>query len=207
MIYEYEAGILNLINAIFPNIKIATYATDDNIFEMMRAVTKFPAFFYQRNSAEWTINKQLHIRDGIESASFVPYEQKYTGKLLVENQGQAITMASKLRFGIAKHPFITVHFPTKNEEDTIDVQFRLTSVGIGEDRSQNDEKGALRWVSFDWQSQLFMSDYDDGSTGNNALVEKINIWINPRHITEAQIYNEEGVFITIPLPTIDPINP
>jgi hypothetical protein len=202
MIYEYEAGILNLINAIFPNIKLATYATDDNIFEMMRAVTKFPAFFYQRNSAEWAINKQLRIRDGIESASFVPYEQKYTGKILVENQGQAITMASKLRFGIAKHPFITVHFPGEEE---LDVQFRLTSVGIGEDRSQNDDKGALRWVSFDWQSQLFMSDYN-GDIGD-TLVEKINIWVNPKHITEAQIYNEEGVFMTIPLPTIEPINP
>ena len=205
MIYEYEAGILNVINAIFPNIKIATYATDDNIFEMMREVTKFPAFFYQRESAEWSNNKQLQITDGIERSSFVRYEQKYKGKLLVENQGQAITMASKLRFGIARHPYITVHFPTKDEQDEVDVQFRLTYVGIGEDRSQADPKGALRWVDFGWQSQLFMSEYIDDI--GDALVKRINIWVNPKNITEAQIYNEEGVFMTIPLPTIEPLNP
>lgn len=200
ILYEYEANILNLINAIFPNIKIATYATDDNIFEMMREVTKFPAFFYQRNSAEWGNNKQFRITDGIERAAFVSYEQKYSGKLLVENQGQAITMASKLRFGVAKHPYITVHFPSKEEYDEVDVQFRLTSVGIGEDRSQADPKGALRWVDFTWQSQLFMSDYTDDV--GDTLVKKINIWVNPKNITEAQIYNEIGVFTTIPLPTI-----
>lgn len=205
MMYEYEAGILNVINAIFPNIKIATYATDDNIFEMMREVTKFPAFFYQRQSAEWVNNKQYKILEGIERSSFVSYEQKYTGKLLVENQGQAITMASKLRFGIARHPYITVHFPTKEEYDAVDVQFRLTSVGIGEDRPQSNSKGALRWVDFSWQSRLFMSEYTDDV--GDTLVKKINIWVNPKGITEAQIYNEIGVFATIPLPTIEPINP
>ena len=200
ILYEYEAGILNLINAIFPNIKIATYATDDNIFEMMREVTKFPAFFYQRNDAEWSNNKQFTITDGIERSSFVTYQQKYKGKILVENQGQAITIANKLRFGFAKHPYITVHFPTDDESDTVDVQFRLTSVGIGEDRSQADAKGALRWVDFGWQSQLFMSDYTDDI--GDTLVKKINIWVNPKNITEAQIHNEDGVFATIPLPTV-----
>ena len=200
ILYEYEAGILNVISAIFPNIKIATYATDDNIFEMMREVTKFPAFFYQRNDAEWSNNKRFTITDGIERSSFVMYQQKYKGKILVENQGQAITIANKLRFGIAKHPYITVHFPTDNESDTVDVQFRLTSVGIGEDRSQADAKGALRWVDFGWQSQLFMSDYTDDI--GDTLVKKINIWVNPKNITEAQIHNEDGVFATIPLPTV-----
>lgn len=201
ILYEYEANILGLINAIFPNIKIATYATEDNIFEMMRAVVKFPAFFYHRENADWTFNKQFHILDGVEKASFVPYEQKYKGRILVENQGQAITFANKLRFGIAKHPYITVHFPTKNEEDAVDVQFRLTSISVGEDRAQEDDKGAMRYVEFSWQSQLFMSDYveDVGDT----LVEKINIWVNPKNITEAQIYNEQGVFISIPLTPIN----
>lgn len=205
MIYEYEAGILNVINAIFPSIKIATYATDDNIFEMMREVTKFPAFFYQRESAEWSFNKQMKILDGVERSTFIPYEQKYKGKILVENQGQAITIASQLRFGIAKHPYITIHFPTREKGDAIDVQFRLTSVGIGEDRSQADPKGALRWVDFSWQSQLFMSEYTENV--GDTLVKKINIWVNPKNITEAEIYNEVGVFATIPLPTIEPLNP
>lgn len=202
MIYEYEANILNLISAIFPNIKIATYATDDNIFEMMREVTKFPAFFYQRENAEWSNNKILTVRDGVEKSSFVQYEQKYKGKILVENQGQAITVASQLRFGISRHPFITVHFPTRENGDAIDVQFRLTSVGIGEDRSQANPKGALRWVDFSWQSQLFMSEYNNAYY-DGKLVEKINIWLNPEtNLTEAQIHNETGVFTSIPLTPI-----
>lgn len=201
MIYDYEANILNLINAIFPNIKIATYATDDNIFEMMREVTKFPAFFYQREKADWTNNKIMRIRDGLAKADFVQYEQKYTGKLLVENQGQAITMASKLRFGIAQHPFITVNYPTK--DDDLDVQFRLTGIGIGEERGQENAKGALRYVEFSWQSQLFMSDYDDAYF-DGKLVEKINIWVNPEtNLTEAQIHDEDGVFVSIPLTPIE----
>lgn len=200
MIYEYEANILGLINAIFPQIKIATYASEDNVFELMRPVTKFPAFFYSRNNADWTINKQLKIRDGSVSAAFVPYEQQYNGRILVENQGQAIKVATALRFGIAKHPYITIGFPTK--EEPLNVQVRLTAISIGEERSQESEKGALRYVEFKWQSQLFMCNYDDAYF-DGKLVEKINIWVNPKGLTEAQIYNEEGVFVSIPLTPIE----
>lgn len=199
MIYEYEANILNLINAIFPQIKIATYASEDNVFELMRPVTKFPAFFYSRSNADWTINKKLQVRDGSERALFVPYEQQYSGRILVENQGQAIKMATALRFGVAKHPYITIGFPTK--EEPLDVQVRLTSISIGEERSQESEKGALRFVEFKWQSQMFMCDYDD-SFFNGKLVEKINIWVNPEGLTEAKIYKEKDVFVSIPLTPI-----
>ncbi len=200
MIYRYEAGILNLVSAIVPSIKIATYSTDDNIFEMMRAVTKFPSFFYSRSATEWNFNKQLVVRDGSVRAAFVPYEQEYSGRILVENQGQAITLASKLRFGIAQHPYITVPFPT--EEDELDVQVRLLGINIGEERGQESDKGALRYVEFKWRSNLFMSEYDDAYF-DGKLVERINIWVNPQGLTEAQIYNCEGVFATIPL---EPIN-
>ena len=200
LIYEYEANILGLINAIFPQIKIATYASDDNVFELMRPVTKFPAFFYSRSNADWTFNKQLKIRDGIGYASFVPYEQQYNGRILVENQGQAIKIASALRFGIAKHPYITVGFPTKDDE--LNVQVRLSSISIGEERSQESDKGAIRYVEFKWQSQLFMTDYND-SYYDGKLVERINIWVNPQNLTEAQIYDEVGVFATIPLKPVE----
>ena len=59
---------------------------------------------------------------------FVPYEQTYTGRILVENQGQAIKLASAIRFGIAKHPYITIDFPKEGEP--LDVQVRLTSILI-----------------------------------------------------------------------------
>lgn len=200
MIYEYEANILGLVNAIIPQIKIATYASDDNVFELMREVKKFPAFYYSRNNAEWTFNKHLQIREGVAKTTFVPYEQQYTGKILVENQGQAIKLASAIRFGIGKHPYITIKFPT--EEDALDVQVRLTSISIGEERSQESDKGAMRFVEFKWQSRLFMSDYDNAYF-DGKLVEKVNIWINPDNITEAQIHNEDGVFATIPLTPIE----
>lgn len=200
MIYEYEANILGLINAIFPNIKIATYASDDNVFELMRPITKFPAFFYSRNNSEWTFNKRLQVRDGSERALFVPYEQQYNGRILVENQGQAIKIATALRFGIGKHPYITINFPTK--EEPLDVQVRLTSISIGEERSQESDKGALRYVEFKWQSQLFMCDYND-SYFDGKLVEKINIWVNPQGLTEAKIYKEKDVFVSIPLTPIE----
>jgi hypothetical protein len=47
-----------------------------------------------------------------------------------------------------------------------------------------------------------MSDYND-SYFDGKLVEKINIWVNPQGLTEARIYNKDGVFATIP---IEPIN-
>lgn len=200
MIYSYEAGILGLINAIFPQIKIATYATDDNVFEIMRPVKKFPAFYYSRSNVDWTINKQLRVRDGMANTSFVPYLQQYKGKILVENQDFAIRMATSLRFGIAKHPYITVNFPT--DKEPLEVQVRLTSISIGEERSQENEKGAMRFVDFAWQSQLFMADYDDKAY-DGKLVEKINIWVNPQGLTEAQIHDEKGVFATIPLPSVE----
>lgn len=199
MIYEYEAGIWLLINSIFENIKIASYATEDNIFEMMRAVTKFPAAFYYRENASWSFNKQMPIWDGIEKATFVPYEQSYTARILVENQGQAISMASKLRFGIARHPYITVHFPTDEEE--VNVQVRLTSISIGEDRSQESDKGAMRWVEFKWTSQLFMSEYDD-MAGDGTLVKEVRIHLSPqRGITEAEIYNCDYMIAKFPKDT------
>lgn len=191
---------MGLISAIFPSIKIATYASDDNVFELMRPVTKFPAFFYSRNNSEWTFNKRLQVRDGSERALFVPYEQQYNGRILVENQGQAIKIATALRFGIRKHPYITINFPTK--EEPLDVQVRLTSISIGEERSQESDKGALRYVEFKWQSQLFMCDYDD-SYFDGKLVEKINIWVNPQGLTEAKIYKEKDVFVSIPLTPIE----
>ena len=203
MIYEYEANILNLVNAIIPQIKIATYASDDNVFELMRAVTKFPAFYYQRKSASWSFNKRITVKDitknGVAKAVFVPYEQAYEGKILVENQGQAIKTASAMRFGIGKHPYITIHFPTQEEE--VDVQVRLTSVGIGEERGQENEKGALRYVTFEWTSQLFMCDYTDKT--NEMLVERINLWLNPKGLTEAKVYHKEDMYVSIPLTPIN----
>lgn len=201
MIYTYEANILGLLHAIIPQLdKASTYSEEESVFQLLEPTMKLPVFFYSRSSMDWEFNKQLVIRDGSERASFVPYMQTYTGRILIENQGQAIKMASAIRYGIGKHPYVTLDFPKKDEP--LDVQIRLTSIGIGEERSQESDKGAIRYVELKWQSQLFMCDYND-SYFDGKLVEKINIWVNPQGLTEAQIYNEQGVFMSVPLPQIN----
>lgn len=63
MIYNYEASILQYVNRIIPSIQLMTYAKQQDMFNAMSEVTRFPAFFYNRTPSNWEYNKVYKVRD------------------------------------------------------------------------------------------------------------------------------------------------
>lgn len=176
MIYAYESEILKYINNIFEDITETVYAPNETIFNMMQSVTHFPVSYCTRAETEWVNNKVLHVTEDDYkcSAMFVPYEQEYTGRILVENQGKAIEMANKLRFAIHKNPKVSIMWPELG--DQLPVAIRLLYIKVSELRNPTDTKGACRFVEFKWKSTLFQSDV--ACISNPALVEKVRIYLS-----------------------------
>lgn len=173
MIYEYEANILKYVNEIFPKIELATYSKESEMFNAMSSVTRFPAFYYSRGDQVWEFNKIFKISDETGVYSFIPYEQSYSGKILVENQKDAIIYASKLRFAWNKNPYLEVTYLNNK----LKVGLRLLGISIGEERYADNRKGAMRYVQLNWKSQLFFSDTDIEDFKNH-LVKEVRIYLD-----------------------------
>ncbi len=183
MIYRYEAEVLRFINSLIPKIVLATYAKEEEMFNAMSSITKFPAFFYSRQSTDWQFNRVISERIGADKYSYVPFEQEYTGRILVENQSTAMKVANLLRFKWHDKPYLNIGWPTK--EDKLSVGMRLLYIKIDEERYADDKKGAVRYVEFKWRSQLFQ---DRVSLDSAMLVESVQIHLNPS-TDEVKIYN------------------
>lgn len=197
MIYEYEASVLQFVNRIFPSIQLMTYAKQQDMFNAMSQVTKFPAFFYYRQPTNWDFNKVYKVVENTDKNMFVPMEQTYVGRILLENQKTVFDSANELRFAWHRTPYIDLRWPSFEEESdvTLRVALRLLYIKVDEDRAPDDKKGAQRYVEFSWKSQLFqdLSEFQQ-------LTEQINIHLAPNVIpTEAQIYNGDFLIKTISL--------
>lgn len=171
MIYNYEASILKYVNELLPEIKTATYAKSEELFESMISIKKLPIFYYTRETTQWDFPKIFTPLEGVNSVDFSKVDQVYTGRIYVTTQGDALELASKLRFKISKTPYVMV----KTTVGNIRVSLRLLYIKIEEDRRGSDTKGPLRYVEFQWSSVLFMSTSLDV---NNVLVEKVKVYLN-----------------------------
>lgn len=179
-IYNYEAAILSYINGCFPQIKLATYARQDELFNAMNNIKLFPAFYYNRDVTSWELNRKLDIIDAGKKYSFVQFKQEYKGYLLVENTDFQFDAATKLRFYWKDCCKVKVAWPI--EDNYIDVQLRLLYIKLDEIRRPDDKKGACRVVEFSWYSQLFVDNIESYS----GLVKCVKIYIDP---------SQEGVLI------------
>ena len=155
LLYNYEGAFLKHLNKCFPNIKLATYASDEDLLLALSDIKLFPAFFYSRQESDWSNNKILSIREGTEVYKFCQFEQTYSGSIVVEDQREAQRIASALRFFWEENSKLSVNWPDK--DTVLEVQLRLLYIKIKELRRPNDKKGACRIVEFSWKSQLFQN--------------------------------------------------
>lgn len=193
MIYEYEAAVLQYVNRIIPSIQLMTYAKQQDMFNAMSQVTRFPAFFYYRQPVNWDFNKVYKVADLQYQKQFVPFEQTYVGRILLENQQEVFSKADDLRFGWHDNPYLWLNWP--NAEAELSVALRLLYIKVDEDRAPDDKKGAQRYIEFSWKSQLFQE------RGKEiAIAEQINIHLSDGYIpTYAEIYNGDFLIKTISL--------
>lgn len=199
MIYEYEAAILQFVNSVIPDIQLMTYAKQQDMFNAMSQVTRFPAFFYNRTPSNWNFNKVYKVTDFTKKKLFVPMEQIYMGRILYENQEPCFEAANELRFAWHKSPYIDLRWnPDETDgpnDTTLRVALRLLYIKVDEERAPDDKKGAQRFVEFSWKSQLFQ---EKGSS--QILTEQINIHLVSNKVpTQAEIYNGTYLIKTVSL--------
>lgn len=160
MIYEYERSVLQYLNKCFPQIRLATYSPKEDLFQAMSSVTLLPAFFYSRQSDEWTSDKLLSfVCDGIKVRGF-QVSQTYTGTILVEKSVDAQSFANKLHLYWASNSTIAVPLLIKGQKKAFDVSLILKSIKVEESQSPADIKGPIRTISFSWWSNLFLGEFE-----------------------------------------------
>lgn len=174
MIYNYEAAILKYFNAAIKDIRIATYAQDEEIFEAMSSVKMFPAFYYNRGDASMQAGKVMRVSES--DGSFVnisPYTVTYHAYLLVENVAAAFNFCNQLRAQFNRFPAVLVNYQPIGE---VKVQLRLLSLKVSEKRNAADKKGACRVVEIEWQSVLFLDDAQEKPS--YPLVSGIRLYLS-----------------------------
>lgn len=168
MIYKYEAEIVNFFNRIVPEIKLATYAKESELFNAMSKIKYFPSFFFYRESTQWTFDKVYTVVEGNYKVKIIPYEQEYVGKIVVENQSTAQELATLIRFRWKDHAYLKV----TERGNLYKVALRLLYIKIDEERAPDNEKGALRYVEVKWKSGLLMREDE-----HQNLVSGVRVYI------------------------------
>lgn len=188
MIYTYEAAVLKHINQVSPDIKLATYAKEQDMFNSLAQVIKVPALLFYRQSTDWSFAASFRVNDGSISGRFVPCTQTYIARIYVANAGDAISLANKIRFYIEDHPYVNMPYYCGD----LDVALRLLYIKVDEDRNITDKKGPMRFVEFSWSSVLLLDDIDEQKWG---LVEKVKIYLN--EVGQVQIFSDDTLLKTI----------
>ena len=174
LIYLYEAKFLEFLNGIDSSIVQITYAKDVHTVSAMASTQKFPVAIYSREEINWDITKIIQARFENRLVRFQPFEQTYSATIFVENQEQALSLASNIRFYWNKNPYLVVNWPFRPDE--LRIGLRLLSIKVGEERLIEDLKGAVRTVEIKWKSNLFLSEGGDGKI-KTTLTDKIKIYL------------------------------
>lgn len=173
MIFNYEREILNFIRQVIPNLKQAVYSEKEEILEMMFKSIEYPSFYYMRTTEPYPLAKFIPVQETSNGTvtKFYPYLVTYRGTVLLEKQHELQLLMNKLRFYWNENPYMNVKWP--NEDENLSVALRLLYIKLEEVRNNKDDKGALRYLEFGWQSQLFLSDEKDYKT-----FKSVNLTIN-----------------------------
>lgn len=191
MIYSYEKAVLSWLNAKFPEVKQAIYASNEDLLLGGDTVKYYPAFYYSRDRYDVSIHRPIHVRSvkfedaelyeqNHKSYVFYPYWIDYTGTMLIENQAAAFRIARTLKYYWAEHPKVTVVLPGMVYKDseghdvpvTVDVSLILQDISIEDVRLPNDKNGACRAVKCKWKSQLLLN---DAPTAEDSYVDSVAI--------------------------------
>lgn len=174
MIYEYEACVLRHINKAIPEIKLASYAKDPEMFGSMAKIKDTPALLLYREVTEWTFPYIYKFLDRAERryARFSSFHQSYVGRIYVTKNSDAFEISNILRFYLNENAYINVPWL----EESVRVGLRLLYIKVEQDRSVTDPKGPQHYVELSWSSQLFTDDVDRKQV--SALVEDVHICVN-----------------------------
>lgn len=167
MIYEYEAEMLLHLNRCIPDLRIATYSFNEDMFGAISKVTKYPSLVYHRVETQWEFPRIWNYKE----ESFNKIQQEYVGAIVCENTKDAFAIANRVRMFLSKNPYIYVLW----NKEKIRVGVRLTYIKVVDERNNYDNKGAKRIIEFGWWSQLFMSETTDY---NDHLVEEVRVYIS-----------------------------
>lgn len=185
MIYEYEAAFLEYISKCEPSIKEATYAKEEDMFGALTNVTKYPAFFYNRQETEYPFPKSMKV-EGVE---FIPYEQVYVGRIITGTVKDAFILENKLRFWFQHNAYL--YFKWRDE--VIKVELRHLYIKLIDSRDNFNNKGPKRILEFSWRSNLAFV-FDDSKKYNESLVEEIHIIVTAQG---EEIYDKNNNLIII----------
>lgn len=178
MIYNYEGEFLKYMNRCFPEMKLMTYASDEDLLTGLDTVKKYPSMYYSRTNMNVEWNKTISIPPTLSCPyefNLYPYTQEYVGTIIIENQKAAFNILSTLKYYWNSHPYIYVRVPgiyEKDDKTLTKVALRLLSISIEDMRLPNDKNGACRAIRFKWSSNLLLSNAPN--TASN-LVEKVVI--------------------------------
>lgn len=170
IIYEYERVVGDFIKRCFPVIDQVVYAKDEDLFNAIVSIRKYPCCYYTRSIENWEDNRPFSVADGSERVTIIPFKAKYTGYIYVENTELLHNMANKLKFYWMKNHAVRVKWLFGQD---LPIQLRLLYINLDELRRPDDKKGACRVLSFSWQSNLFWD-----VTENENCVEQVNLKVN-----------------------------
>lgn len=172
MIYQYEAKVLEHVNRAVPEIKLATYANNIDMFTSMSKVVKYPSLLYSRQETNWEFPAIHYTVDKVPEY-YSPFEQEYIARIYVANQADALKIAGDLRFYWLRHSYVKVPV----FDYLLTVALRLLYIKVSEERSGNDKIGPQRFVELSWKSRLFYTRRENEEAYQRSLVEEVHIFM------------------------------
>lgn len=210
MIYNYEAEILRYIHGCFNAIKLATYASDEDLFQGMSSIKEFPSFYYSRTNMNIIWDKPIKMVEGAVGGSgsvsneMYPYRQEYMGTIIVENQSTAFEMLTKLKYYWNHTPWIGVKVPGINDTsattDVTRVSLKLLSMSVEDVRLPNDKNGSCRALRFRWESNLLFNNTVVNPDGGLVKTVKIGYILREMYDPEHPERYDGLVVVGEPLP-------
>lgn len=161
---QYEKAVLEWFNAAYPPLLEAIYT--DNIDDLLALdrIIKYPSLVYSRQSADMALPRAMDVYctkdDGtLEHGRMFSFEQVYTAKLLVEKQSEVWRAANAIRQRWSYDSY--AHLKHPDADWSHDVGMRLLSFQVDSERSNLNDKGAMRVLTMQWRSALVLEDYDE----------------------------------------------
>lgn len=156
MIAEFEAALVKgYIPNLVPNLEQIQFATEDAAFYRDSQFTKYPAVLVVREAitGDWCPH-YTYVDDSTGTKTICwPYDQKYSIKIYVEKQQEAIDLYTHIRVEYAEHPYVQFYL----DGQPIHIGLRLLNMTLTSERDNYDEKGAKRCVLVEFQARLVIT--------------------------------------------------
>lgn len=192
LVLQYEKGFLEWVNVALPQITEAMYTEDIESLLSRDAIVKYPSFIFTRESSDMLLPRPYDAWHDMPNGELYhmrgfAFEQEYTGRIAVERQSDAFHIANVLRQYWSYHSYVWLCHP--DADFKLPVGLRFLGMRINSERSNTDQRGALRYVEFKWKSQLLLEAYDSWPKW-----EGYRIWITPNGVEAEEWMVKEEKF-------------